>query len=87
MPLPASIAPDAQDADHALFINVDNDQTEWEYYSPNYEDVNAGTFRYDYGNGNDANDWLILPQMLTEAGGAFNLSFDLRTVTNNILGF
>lgn len=83
MPLPASIAPDAQDADHALFINVDNDQTEWEYYSPNYEDVNAGTFRYDYGNGNDANDWLILPQMLTEAGGAFNLSFDLRTVTNN----
>jgi len=83
MPLPAAIAPDSQDAGHAVFINPDDDDVEWEFYSPTYDDPLANTFRFNFSYYNDGDDWLVLPQMLTEAGGAYKLAFDIRTVEEN----
>ena len=60
-----------EDCDVIGIIDANSDGSSWNY-------VTSGEFRYTYNGLNDADDWLITPAVLLQAGRKYTFSIDTR---------
>lgn len=80
MELPAWFAP-AQDDYDASVVLPDVDEPNWDFgnYYVRAESDYLDVFRCYYNYNSSQDDWLILPQLKTEAGGLFRISLSAYT--------
>ncbi len=80
-----TVYPDEDDSALCQMIDNNGDDKKWKFYSGSMpkNNVNDNAFRYEASWGDDADDWLILPQYQGSSNGTLQISYLAATKAYN----